>query len=203
MDAATSAAESGTDASGSFRIEVPGDARFWTLQVEAAGHAPHRVRHVRPGDFLRVRLQPQRTLELLVRDGDLAPVEGATLSLLRGEFDDPRRAEQTLRTDRGGRARIERLPSGRHYVHVAHPDFVSAVQRVPEDADELEFLLGRGFRIEGRVTLASGQPLPEPARVQLDAESGTLTSHVVTTDADGGFRSRLGFFAGEQLVRAI
>ncbi len=189
-----------SDEHGSFRLKVP--AGFWVLRVEAEGKSPWEEGFLQPGDFRWVLLGPARSLTVHVRDdlGDV--VAGAEVRLIEGEFDDPEEAIVRERTNGNGAASLTSVPSGTWYVHVTHPDYVGAVEKLPPGQSghlAIEVRLTRGIRIVGKVSLDGGRAPPRPPRVLFDTLDGFISSHEVESDPDGRYSSRVAFPGNETL----
>lgn len=180
-----------TTADGRFTIQdlLPGTPVH--LAVRAPGFLAGLVRAVRPptAQPLVIRLEPETTLAGRVVDDRGDPVAGARIEL-RWQATLPEDAEirlgepvfRTARSEADGRFELRGIPTGGANLSVAAQGFVARegieveLPR-PAGAGELRVELDRGALLQGRVTTATGEPVPA-VRVGL----GSATA---TTDDDG------------------
>jgi hypothetical protein len=189
-----------TDADGRFRLAV--DSGFWVLRVNADGMSPWEGGSLQAGDFRWIRLQPARRLVIDVVNESGEGIAGAEVRLIEGRYSDPGQAVASVRTNGNGRTVLDALPSGTWYVHVNHTDYVGAVEPVAplrSGRESMEVRLVRGIRIVGRVSLTTGAPPPQPARVLFETLDGNTSSHDVEVGPDGRYASRTVFPVGDSL----
>ncbi len=145
-----------TDADGRYRLGGWGSER--ALFVHARGYASGREE---VGDRSQVdfALNPGVTVTGVVRDVTGAPLAGAFV----GAFASDRTEIRETWTDGEGRFELPGVSRARELV-VAKQGFAQVQQ--PIGAKEAEIVLGEGYRLEGRVLGADGQPV-EGAEVEV------------------------------------
>ncbi len=184
------AADSAAD--GRFLLkDLPADTPVH-LAVRAEGFLPGLVRAVRPPTAeppLVIRLEPENRLIGRVVDDRGEPIAGARVEM-RWQATLPQDAEirvgepvfRTARSEGDGRFTLRGIPTGGATFSVAAPGFVEregiAVDLPrPAGAGELRIEMDRGALLQGRVTTASGEPVPA-VRVGVGGA-------IATTDDDG------------------
>ncbi|HEX7154902.1 MAG TPA: carboxypeptidase-like regulatory domain-containing protein [Thermoanaerobaculia bacterium] len=140
-------------------------------------------------------------VELTLRRG--ATVEGVVLTpggqpaaaarvALRGMLTPERMLEREVagatRTDGEGRYRLEGVPSGPQSLAASQEGYQSAIREltVQPGQNQLDFRLGEGFAIGGRVTDSGGAPLGGVAVSLLTSGPGATQNE--TSAGDGSFR---------------
>lgn len=163
-----------TAADGRFVLEDLAQGVPVHLLIRASGYLTGEARGVRPplAKPVTVRLEPEAVLQgrVVTEDGD--PVAGARIDLRWQAFlpEEPDRpvGEALLRDTRSqadGRFEFRDIPRGTVRVSVNAPGFVPLDPRAvdlprPAEAGELLLVLERGAALQGRVTAASGEPVP-------------------------------------------
>lgn len=163
-----------TDAEGRFAIEDLAQGTPVHLIVRSPGFLTQTVRAVRPPTEkpLVVRMEAANVLRGRVVDESDAPIPGARVDLRWQDHlpeDRERRVGEPVfrgaRTDADGRFELREIPTGTAYLGVTAPGFVPTEGRElelprPAEAGELQLVLDRGALLQGRVTAASGEPVP-------------------------------------------
>lgn len=187
-----------TDASGQYTLELPpGD---YDVRVLAPGHTDSageglvvQADRYTVADF---RLEGTTSVEGTVADPRGRPLAGVSVraGLLRGASGE----ELYTRTDAAGAFLLEGLPVGT--VRVRAKQDTSAVwssrttQLATGARGQVDFTLSETGLVRGRVTQASGAPLPEPAVVRAMAKEGTgglVDMALAETDAQGHYQLEL------------
>lgn len=182
-----------TAADGRFVIEDLPKGVPAHLVVRAEGYLPARPGAIRPPTAtpLVIRLEPEAVLQGRVMNEEEYPVAGARVTMRWQAFlpEDPERplGEPVLkdtRTEPDGRFEIRGIPAGSVSFGVSAHGYVTLEDvkvelPQPPEAGELRLVLHRGAVLQGRVTTASGEPVPS-ARV---AAGGAAA----TTDDDGAY----------------
>ena len=161
-------------ADGRFSIEDLARGTPVHVVVRAPGYLAAQVRAIRPPTAkpVVIRLEPEAALRGRVVDEAGDPVPGARIDLHWQAFlpEEPDRpaGEPILRNTRAdgeGRFELRGLPTGSARVSATAPAFVP-LEGVevdlprPSTAGELRLVLERGALLEGRVTTATGEPVP-------------------------------------------
>ncbi|HEX5715403.1 MAG TPA: carboxypeptidase-like regulatory domain-containing protein [Thermoanaerobaculia bacterium] len=158
-------------ADGSFSIENLAQGSPVHVAVRSPGFLIAQIRSVRPPTEkpVVIRLEPEAVLSGRVVDEAGAPVPGARIDLHWQAFlpEEPDRpvGQPILRNTRAnaeGRFELRGLPTGAARVSAAAPSFVP-LEGVEVDlprAGELRLVLERGALLQGRVTTATGEPVP-------------------------------------------
>lgn len=166
------AASSGAD--GRFAVEDLAQGVPVYLVVRAAGYLIAQVRGVRPPapQPVTIRLEPEAVLRGRVVDEGGEPVAGARVDLRWQAYlpEEPDRpvGEPVFRNARSaadGRFELREIPAGTAHVSAGAAGFVSPEPKAvdlprPAAAGELRLVLERGAILQGRVTSASGEPVP-------------------------------------------
>jgi protocatechuate 3,4-dioxygenase beta subunit len=166
--------EATTGADGHFTIEDLAKGTPVHLIVRSPGFLTQGVRAARPPTekALVIRMEAANVLRGRVVDENDAPIPGARLDL-RWQDHLPEERERRIgepvfrgaRTDADGRFEIREIPTGSAYLGVTASGFVPIEGRELElprspEAGELRLVLDRGAILQGRVTAASGEPVP-------------------------------------------
>lgn len=163
-----------SDADGRFSLEDLARGTPVHVVVRAAGHLTAQARAVRPPTErpVVIRLEPEATLAGRVLDETGDPVPGARVDLHWQAFlpEEPDRPvgepiPRNTRADGEGRFKFRGLPAGSARVGASAPSFVPLEDVAvdlprPVAAGELRLVLERGALLQGRVTNATGEPVP-------------------------------------------
>ncbi len=186
--------ETHSDGNGLFQIQVPHGQ--WTLHVTAEGFSAWSEAGLRAGDFRRIQLAPARSAKLALCDLLGAPVAGASVRLVKGEWGDPGIAKYSTLSNESGEATIEPIPAGLWYAQITHGDFVPLRLALPEGSAALEPIkveMKRGVHVIGCVTTQGSVRAPAGTRVTFHTSDGLNSSHSVACDANGNYRSLTAF----------
>lgn len=138
-------------------------------------------------------------LEIHVADPRGAPLPGARVELkyqradeIVWDFMEGMRSSASLRTDRGGRARQERVPPGVVTITASHPDFAAGISEVEVGEGDtspvrVEVELSEPMVIAGRVVDEAGKAV-KGAFVNVNSVAVPAITRMETTNADGAFR---------------
>jgi protocatechuate 3,4-dioxygenase beta subunit len=170
------------DEQGRFEIELGADVPAIDVVADADGYGPSHGLGVRAGDRLVLTLVRARRLRGVVRDRDGNPVAGATVRI--GGYAERAWVERSTRSGADGSYELLTFPSGGGW---AAPVVLTRLEARKEGyaSDETtavsslvleqvvndgvrDFVLARGFTIEGRVVDALTGRSIAGARVQLD-----------------------------------
>lgn len=187
-----------TDAAGQYAMELPpGD---YDVRVWAMGHTDtSRERLVVEADRYTVadfRLEGTASVEGTVADLQGRPLAGVSVraGLLRGASGE----ELYTRTDAAGTFVLEGLPVGTVRVRAKQDTSAVWTSRTTQLATgargRVDFTLSETGMVQGRVTQASGEPLPGPAVVRAMAKEGSgglLDMGLAETDAEGHYQLEL------------
>lgn len=182
-----------TDAAGAFSVECR-ERGPWHLSIDAAGHAPRRLRNQKPGAGLRLTLERGLAIEGRVVDGATRqPVTGARVTAAESMRDPganwlPGLGQRVATTDAEGRFRIDNVGRGFLDLAASAPGIGAArLRNVRAGArPELLVLLPMGG-LQGVVVDADGTGLGG-ATVRLEPAPGTRGStQTVTAGGDGRF----------------
>ena len=186
-----------TDANGTFHLGGPDSITSWILYVEARDLAPAVFQHVgaeRKDDLLRLEAGAIVTGEVL-REGK--PLAGAVLGISQIDRNAATSVEpDTIATDERGRFTFVNVPPAQDYafsgvIGTTGSWALRTIVRTVGENDSTTVLpplhLEPGFRLDGRVSLADGKPLPAGTELSLGREFAAH-SMVVPLDADGRFR---------------
>ena len=195
------AAKQVTDAEGRFRFAT--GPRHWRLRVEYPGYAHWERDHLLGGDEVRVILDAEIRLAIIVLDAAGAPVEMADVVARETGGSEPDDCRARLRTDSRGRAETSALAPGSWRLTVRHPDFaaVAVPVEIPVGVSRVdrEVVLERGARLTGRVLTEEGEPIPG-ASVRVESPyQETFLLMELTCDASGRYTSDPNFSAFETL----
>lgn len=161
-------------ADGRFAIEDLARGEPVHVVVRAAGFVTAQMQAVRPPaeSPLLIRLEPAAAVQGRVVDESGAPVMGARVELQWQAFlpEDPEHPIgdpilRAARSDAQGRFEMHDIPTGKVRLSAAAAGFAGseslqvAVPR-PAAAEELRLVLRRGAILQGRVTTATGEPVP-------------------------------------------
>lgn len=185
-----------TDADGQFTIVCDEPVIGLDLRVEARAAARKIFELIRSGDELhRLQLEVGSTVEgRVVRDGRGVP--GVSIGIAQtdrssGLFLGP----YQIGTDVDGRFSISNLPSSEELVVYGHMDSLRAVGAVVskkfKSANNASTNIGDlpvmpGFRLQGRVALSDGKPVPSKTRLMFGRPEA-WDSTFVEPDAEGRF----------------
>ncbi len=181
-----------SDAAGESAIEVPPDATYLPLRVDAEGYA-HVNAHFQHVEGLTIRLHRAVTLVGRVLDAETSePLPGA--SLHRGHGSCRGCKPQPVEAGEDGRYELGDVPVGRGSVVFVRAEgypieaIAFELDRVEGDRYEHDFRLARGTRIRGEVVdFDTGAPV---ARAMLRERSGS-GMNVFRSDEGGRFDFRL------------
>ncbi|MCY1082253.1 carboxypeptidase regulatory-like domain-containing protein [Archangium lansingense] len=187
-----------TDAAGQYALELPpGD---YDVRVLASGHTDASSQGlVVEADRYTVadfRLEGTASVEGTVVDPRGRPLAGVSVraGLLRGASGE----ELYTRTDAAGTYLLEGLPVGTVRVRAKQDTSAVWTSRTAQLATgargRVDFMLSETGLVQGRVTLASGEPLPEPAVVRAMAKEGSgglMDMGLAETDAEGHYQLEL------------
>lgn len=187
------AAAGTTDGEGRFLLEGVRSGRF-ALDASAQGHLAGRVNEIEVSagsdvDDLDIVLSRGAALEGTVSAPDGSPVADAVVRALPAQegasgllFVVPE-----VRTDAGGRYRLEGLHEGRQSVTAEHPEYQRTTREfeIQEDEARLDLRLGEGWEVAGRAVDASGRGV---AGVRVELRGADGGDRETTSGADGGFR---------------
>jgi hypothetical protein len=196
-----------TDASGRYDLELPpGD---YDVGVGATGHTgtSRKGLVVEPdrssvADF---RLEGTGAVDGTVTDSQGRPLAGVMVrgGLLRGDVAE----ERVTRTDATGAYHLEGLPVGMVRVRAKQDTSATGSSKTtPLEAGKrgrVDFQLTDTGMVQGRVTQASGAPLPEPALVRARAKAGGGLVDFGLTDTDAEGRYQLELPAGSYQLNAV
>ena len=186
-----------TDATGTFHLVGPDSITAWVLAVRARDLAPRVFPNV-AADSTTHLLKLERgaiVTGLVTREGQ--PVPGAVIGIAqvdRNAFNSVR--PDTIAADERGRFTFVNVPEAQDYaisgvVGTMGPWALRTVVRTVGENDSTTVLptlqLERGYRLEGRVTLADGKPLPAGTELAL-GRGFAFSSMVVPVGPGGGFR---------------
>jgi uncharacterized GH25 family protein len=187
-------------ADGSFHLEQPLQAEYWSAEVVAVkdGSGPGGLQ-VRP-EMNAARLLLALTLPSFlagrVVDSAGQPVPGARVVAEEGSLPDfgvayglPEGAGSAVRTDAQGRFRIEPVPAGSQFsLRVEHPRYARGQrvsQRVRSGTDSTRIVLAPGGSITARVRREDGAPVARAAVRCIGIPGGFEAG---STDSDGRFK---------------
>jgi hypothetical protein len=186
---------------GTFRLEA--GAGFWLVTVQSPGFARCERDHLRAGDEVLVRLDPEMLFLVSVVGPAGEPVDGAELIVRTAGETTPEAMRCRMKTDPEGRASTRDLTPGAWTLVVRHP--AHAVVGVPLEIPvglhkfEKEVRLERGTRLAGTVRTEDGAPIPG-ARIHIESPyRDTLLSDETTCDLEGRYETRSIFSLQETL----
>jgi protocatechuate 3,4-dioxygenase beta subunit len=195
-----------SDPDGGFSIHDLSEGTRIDLFVELAGYATAHVPGLEaPSDPIEIELGPTSRVSGLVQDAAGRPVEGARVVAPSQSRSDPAGAI----TDGDGRFELDDVDPGTFELTTEAEGFVThhLAHQVVEPGRDLEgvtITLERGASVLGRVTDASGAPMPE-ATVWIwpeDASGSRVASPVsARSGSDGRYRLE-GIAEGTQQLQA-
>lgn len=172
-----------TEADGGFELDVP-ERRALIARASTPGHAPAFASPVFGGEVLTLVLLDAGELEIVVRDGAGAPIEGAKVRAWNRDAQGATAWSSAARTDAAGFARIGDAPRARIALLASDPPRADARRNVDLSGEakvRVELALADGLALRGSVAAAAdGAPI-EGARVGCDALG------FAATDARGRF----------------
>lgn len=217
--------EARTDASGVYRLEVPGLTGPTKVSLDAMKPGYRRLvgTLMSGGDPKDVELTPGAEAEAsltlrpalyfrgTVVDEQGKPIPGVTIAAQASYTRSSGGIERTA-TNPGGAFELfcypEKLPNigdgaGRGLVYFSHPDYVdNQLQDIyalaPGDRESIRLVLRTGYKVTGRVTGRTGKPVPR-AMVKVDRKGGGQEKASLT-DANGTFAIR-GLREGPAVLR--
>ena len=193
-------ADATTAADGSYRVGglLPGEDIH--LQADFPGRLAGQLRQLRADgtgghDF---RLEPEATLDILVTDGDAAPLEGALVLLASLKNPEMIRGE---RTGDDGRLRLTGLAAGSYLLRVRAEGYLPEGRETTLAGARREAVtLGRGASLEGLFLDLAGKPVAGAVvRVQNPEQPGCCWGR---TDDEGRYRLT-GIGKGDWRLEAI
>jgi uncharacterized GH25 family protein len=185
-----------TDADGEFRLIAPDSVQVWVLHVEARNLSPRVFPDVTShGVGTLLELDPGANVTgVVLRDGQ--PVPGAVIGMSQVDRDamssvDP----DTIAADERGRFTFSNVPASQDYcfsgvIGSMGPWALRSIVRTVGEDDSTTTLpplaVEPGYRLQGRVSLSDGQPVPAGTELVLNRAFAPGTT-VVPMDADGRF----------------
>lgn len=186
---------------GAFRLEAgPGD---WKVRVAALGFAPWERDHLRAGDRLVVRLDPEVLVSVVVSGPEGEPVADARLIVRARETVSPEDFRLRMETDAGGVARTTELAPGSWSLTVRRAGY--GITTVPLEVPRarsrvaVDVRLEQGLRLVGQVRSPGGAPI---SGASLRIESPYLDGFLVeetTSGIDGRYETPAIFSRRETL----
>lgn len=192
-----------TGADGSFRIGALKRGERYDLFIRHTGHVPTTAPGVEaPAEDVKIVLQTARTLSGRVVGPEREPVPGAEIAATeetKASFDGAGYEFTSTRplavTDAEGRFVIADLEAGILNLVVSARQYrtrrLEGFRMPDEDVEDLEIVLDRGARLEGRVVDGEGEPV---ARARLEARlqggeggSGPDSQPAAVSGADGSY----------------
>lgn len=191
-----------TGAGGSFRIGALKRGERYDLSVRHAGHVPTTAPGVEaPTQEVKIVLQTARTLSGRVVGPEREPVPGAEIAATeetKASFEGAGYELTSTRplavTDAEGRFAIADLEAGTLNLVVSarkyRPRRLEGFRMPDEDVEDLEIVLDRGARLEGRVVDGEGEPVVRArleARLQGGGASDPDSQPITVSGEDGSY----------------